>query len=198
MSLIEGKIVWGVTGIFCSGKSTICEELSHKGFKIINVDGVAHKLIDEDEEIKNDIKNLLGDDVYSVEGKALRPKIREKVFQDKKTLEKYNAIIHPRLSDKVREIVANESSSFICIDAALLFKLGLDVLCDEIILVKSKEEVCLERAEAKGFAKDDVLQLLEVHFSLGINDATGVKVLENNDKINHLKEGVETIWKKSQ
>ena len=56
-TLITMKI--GITGIFCSGKTTVAKLFEKKGYKNINADNVGHKLLNK-KEIKNKVIKEFG------------------------------------------------------------------------------------------------------------------------------------------
>jgi dephospho-CoA kinase len=66
-------------------------------------------------------------------------------------LELLNQIVHPEILNKTEQILKEISNKndIIIIDAALLFKIGLDKLCDKIIYVDAPEELRIKRLSEK-------------------------------------------------
>ena len=87
------KII-GLTGGIGSGKSTVRDVFSSKGIPCYDSDLRAKKLMEEDQTLIDQIKNLFGDDIYK-EHQLDRAKLSDLVFTDKSKLKRLNALVHP-------------------------------------------------------------------------------------------------------
>lgn len=131
------KII-GITGNIGSGKTKISYIFKKYGFEVIELDKVAHKFYNE----KNFSKKILkafGKEIIGPDGKIDRTKLRKIVFANNKNLQKLNNLIHPELKNKLKSIIkkskTNKNIKGIVIDAALIYELGIQNLCDKIITV---------------------------------------------------------------
>jgi dephospho-CoA kinase len=115
-----------ITGCYGSGKTTAARYL---GLKIVSADRIGRDAFDEK---KKEIKKLFGT--------ADRKKIREKIFSDRKSLKKFNTIVHPLLIKKLKNEINKNKARNIAIDAALYYDLGLESICDRTILIKRNKE----------------------------------------------------------
>ena len=98
----------------------------------------------EDAELKSQIKALFGDDIY--EGDQLnRRKLADLVFADKSKLESLNAIVHPRVKKDFQSFVNQYDTSYVIKEAAILFETDGAKDCDAIILVTAPEKLRVER-----------------------------------------------------
>ena len=91
---MKQPIIIGITGGIGGGKSTLSDRLSGRGYKIYNSDLRARLLQNEDLELVDAIKKLLGDDVYK-NGELDRPAVAAIVFQNKALLQQLNQLVHP-------------------------------------------------------------------------------------------------------
>ncbi|MCK4796667.1 MAG: dephospho-CoA kinase [Spirochaetes bacterium] len=147
----------GLTGLYCSGKSTIAKILKDKyGFFIIDIDKIGHQALEEkkDEIIKAFGKLILNNN------KIDRKKLGYIVFKKKQKLKLLDSIVHPLMIKRVKEIINNTKEKKICINAALLLEMKLDWLCKIIIITKSSFFNIIKRAKKR----DDysILQVLKI------------------------------------
>ena len=134
----------GLTGGIGSGKSTIAKVFNSLGVPVFNSDLEAKKIIDNDSEVINAIKNEFGE-VY-INGALDSKRIAKIVFNDKKVLNKLNEIVHPKVKDVFDQWVELHKNEKILIkEAAILIEIGAYQELDKIILVIAPEKLRIER-----------------------------------------------------
>ena len=57
---MNGKKIYGLTGMSGAGKTTVCEEFSRSGFDIINCDMIAREVVEKDTPCLDEIKQKFG------------------------------------------------------------------------------------------------------------------------------------------
>jgi len=142
-------MVIGITGPAGSGKSTvskIIKTIYKNKASIIDVDRLGHEVLTY-LFIKEKLKENFGDEIFDDNNNISRSKLGEIVFSNKEKLELLNQIVHPEILKKTEQIVKKISNKndIIIVDAALLFKIGVDKLCDKIIYVDAPEELRIKR-----------------------------------------------------
>lgn len=145
------KII-GLTGLTGAGKSTVAFKLMAYGCYHIDADKVAREVINSDENVKNKLKKQFGDDVINGDGTVNRPILASRAFADEESTEALNAITHPTVTEKIREIIDEKKDlgySGIIIDAIALFESGEDKFCDFTVAVTAPEDIRLERIMAR-------------------------------------------------
>ena len=131
----------GVTGGIACGKSTVSNELSKYGAKIINADKMAHWQLSPGGEIYNAYIRHFGKDILNEEGLINRQKIASIVFNDKEQLDWINETTHPILLKHVRQRLVeyqNLGITLVILDVPLLYEAGWDKECDEVWVVHLK------------------------------------------------------------
>jgi len=142
-------LVIGITGPAGSGKSTvskIIKKICEDKASIIDVDRLGHEVLTYF-FIKEKLKEIFGEEIFDDDNNISRSKLGEIVFSNKEKLELLNQIVHPEILKKTEQILKKISNKndIIMVDAALLFKIGLDKLCDKIIYVDAPEELRIKR-----------------------------------------------------
>jgi transcription termination factor Rho len=158
--------VIGITGEPGSGKSALARQLGGLGAVVLNVDEIGHELI-ETTPVKRALVEEFGDDIISGEGTIDRRALAGKAFATPAATAKLNAIVHPRLSARVRAMV-KRAGNFVIIDAALLHELGLAELCSTTVYVRATRDARLARVAERGW---DEAELARREAALGSADA---------------------------
>ena len=90
----------GVTGIFASGKGTVCSMFEELGAKVIDTDILAREVVNPGEKALGSIVKEFGKDILKSDGTLDRQKLASIVFKDAEKVEKLNSITHPAIFDK--------------------------------------------------------------------------------------------------
>lgn len=194
-------MVIGITGPAGSGKSTVSKlikKILNDKVRIIDVDRVGHEVLTLF-FIKKKLRDVFGEEIIDNEGNISRVKLGNIVFSDKEKLEILNQTVHPTIFKKTREILKKslKKSDIIILDAALLHKIGLDKLCDKIILVESPKQKRIERLiDKRGVPKEKAEKIVNSQNleNLGYYD---FKIF-NEEDINKLYKEVAKIVQKFQ
>lgn len=126
-------MILGLTGGYCSGKSTVATLLREKGWTVIDVDALGHRALAQSIDT---VEMLLGPHVRAAGGGPDRRAIGALVFADPALLAQYEAIVHPVMNRLVAEAIASSTGS-VCLDAAILYRLPAAASCDYIIEVRA-------------------------------------------------------------
>ena len=110
-------MIYGITGIFGSGKSTVALLLSKKGYKHINLDKLGHTILNKQ---KSKVVKEFGKEILT-KNKIDRRKLKDIVFCNPKKLKRLNKIIHPEIIKETKNII-KKSNKKIVIDGALLIE----------------------------------------------------------------------------
>ena len=122
----------GLTGNIASGKSQVEKILEKKGYKVFDLDIVAHNFLENNSEIYNHYKTLD------------RKKIGNIVFSDDNEKKFLENIIHPMLYNFILEEFKKDYDKIV-ISGALLYEAGFDKLFDKIIFIDAPYELRLQR-----------------------------------------------------
>jgi dephospho-CoA kinase len=152
-------MVVGLTGGIGSGKSTVAKLFEVLRVPVYDTDTRAKQTYYKP-EVKEKIISLLGQEVYSHDGKIDPAAISKKVFGDNSLLQKLNAIIHPAVDADFKEFLKNNTGEKLIIkESALLFETGVYKKMDKNILVTSPLELRVKRVQERD--KSDAAHIMK-------------------------------------
>ncbi|MGP6602267.1 dephospho-CoA kinase [Ornithobacterium rhinotracheale] len=138
------KII-GITGGIGSGKSTAAKFIAEAGFPVYNSDQRAKDLYEESPEIKQQLIEWYGEDIYT-KNSLNRKKLAEIIFSNETELKRINALMHPAVAKDFKEWKNIQNSDFVFKEAAILFESGAYKDCDLILTISAPIENRIERA----------------------------------------------------
>lgn len=142
----------GITGGIGSGKSVVSKTLSVLGVPVYDCDSRAKWLQENDADVMQQIKNLLGDDVY--EGQRLnRKKMAAMIFSDAALLTEVEGIVHPAVRNDFNRWCLEQKKDIVALESAILYECGLNNNCiDKVCLVYAPTETRIERVARRDSA----------------------------------------------
>jgi dephospho-CoA kinase len=143
-------LILGLTGGYCTGKSTAAAILKAAGWTVVNVDALGHSAL---EMRSAQVAALVGPAALKPDGSPDRRAIGRVVFSDPAVLGAFEAIVHPVMNALVAEAIGAEAVAAargrVCVDAALLYRLPVAEFCDAIIELRSPLLARLRRARSR-------------------------------------------------
>ncbi|GMR15783.1 MAG: dephospho-CoA kinase [Gammaproteobacteria bacterium] len=192
----------GLTGGIGSGKTSVSDLFENLGIPVIDTDIIAHKLVNNNPEVLQEIVDVFGQDVLSLNGKLNRKKLAQIIFNVKENKQQLENILHPKIHDVVMSQLQVLSSKknppdYAIIVVPLLIEANYDDLVDRILVVITDEKKRIERVQ-----KRDNKSLSEIRSIIG-NQADDEKrlkkaddIIENNSNIRNLGSQVKELHKK--
>ena len=138
----------GITGGIGSGKSMVGKILEALGYPVFYSDDQAKSLSDTDPDIRKDLIQLFGSEVYNQNG-LNRRFLAEKIFGDESHRQRVNQIIHPRVRQAFVEFCNNQTSEIVFNEAAILIETGAHKNFDAMVLVTAPEDVRILRVQQR-------------------------------------------------
>ena len=144
-SITSAKKIIGLTGGIGSGKTTVAKFIEEMGFPVYFSDDRAKNIVNDDEALKNKIKELLGEEAYDENGFYNIKYVSGIVFNDNEMRLQLNALIHPAVKIDFENWVENQNSEFVFKETALLFELKLNESCYKSVLVTADDNIRIKR-----------------------------------------------------
>ena len=123
-------MVIGVAGKTCAGKNVIAKKIEKLGYKHVDVDQLGHIALDTEKE---KLIKTFGLKIQNADGSINRKALGAIVFSNPEEKKKLENIVHPKMIQMVEDIIAEQQN--VVINAAILFEMKLDRLCDIVFWV---------------------------------------------------------------
>ena len=89
----------GITGGIASGKSYVCAQLEQAGHTVFYCDNEAKRIIRTDPEVRRQLSQLVGSDLYDAQGQLVKSKLAAWLCKGKAHAAQVDAIVHPRVAE---------------------------------------------------------------------------------------------------
>ncbi|WKD61085.1 Dephospho-CoA kinase [Corynebacterium ciconiae DSM 44920] len=192
----------GITGGIGSGKSTVTRLLKDKGAFIIDADLIAREIVEPGQPALAELAAEFGEDIIDSSGRLRRAVLAQRAFVDAEHTEQLNAITHPRIAERTRELLgtaAAQGAEVIVHDSALLIEQGLHKSVDITAVVTAPEQVRIERlVNKRGLDEQDARQRIARQLSDEHRARVADVVLDNSGTVEQLQQQVEQLWEQAQ
>ena len=191
MSKIKKKIA--ITGGIGSGKSFVCKLLTQLGEVCYSCDEISKQLW-LDEKYQQALSSLFPS--ATVNGKIVKERLANIVFNDKESLERLNAFSHPQIMSRLFEAMEKCNKSRVFAEVPLLFEGGFEKEFDEVIIVlRNRDKRIQAVAKRDGVAALVVENKIKLQFDYDINlqQLKNYFTIKNNSTVDDLKEEVVKI-----
>lgn len=183
----------GVTGVFASGKGTVCSMFEKLGAENIDTDIIAREIVKQGSPVLKKITDEFGLSILSSDGSLNRPKLAEIVFSDKTKLAKLNNITHPEILRITLE--RSNSNKIYVINVPLLFESGFDKVMDKTILVTASYNQVIKRGIIRdSLTKEDIEKRLQHQISLNEKMKLADYVIDNSNSPENTERQVINLW----
>ncbi len=185
-----------LTGGIGSGKSAVARLLAEHGATVVDADKVAREIVEPGQPALEEIVKQFGREALHPDGTLNRPLLAEIVFKDRAQLERLNAITHPRIRERTRELMdAVPPGSVLVYDMPLLVEQGLTSGWDLVVVVDAPDEVRVERlVEHRGLAADDARARMAAQATREARNAAADLVIDNSGDLMALRVQVDALW----
>jgi dephospho-CoA kinase len=145
-------IAVAITGGIGAGKSEALAAFARHGAAVISSDDIVHRLLKEDEHVREALRGRFGDAVFDEDGELDRSAIAEIVFADREALDWLEGLLHPRvvaeyLSWRERQGELDDPPRVTATEVPLLYEVAGQDRFDTVVVVTAPAEVRNARSE---------------------------------------------------
>lgn len=155
----------GITGPIGAGKSYISKLFNQNyGIPVFDSDSVSKQLLLENEFVKSKMINLIGSELYNIDGSLNSKYIADIIFNDSEKKEIIFDIIRGPLIARMYQdyytykYMQPNRPPFMLIESVIMIQEKAFYLMDEIILVNASYKTRMERVIKRGMKEDDFIR----------------------------------------
>lgn len=185
----------GVTGIFASGKGTVCGMFEELGARVIDTDIIARDIVEPGTEGLRRLVEEFGPGILADDGSLDRRGFANTVFKDPERVRRLNEITHPLILQRASEIFHSDPQAVFMVNTPLLFESGFDRFMDLNIVVTANTDQALERGALRdNITKDEIRDRLNNQISLNEKIKKADYVIDNSGGLENTRRQVVEIW----
>ena len=186
----------GLTGGVASGKSTVSAILEELGAVVIDADRLAREVVAPGTEGLRRVVEEFGPDLLTAEGELDRPALGAIVFADEDARKRLEAIVHPLVRLRGRELeAAVPEGALVVHDIPLLAETGQGDAFDAVIVVDAPVETQVERMTSlRGWSAEEARARVAAQASREQRRAVASYVIENTGTLEDLRDRVTEVF----
>lgn len=181
-------------GNIASGKSTVQEIIQKQGYKVLDTDDVAHRLLTINN--KKLYENFKDYDVFK-NGEFSRQKVARLIFNDEIEKNKIESIMHPQIENEINIFFNTYSGEkLLFVGIPLLFEAKMEKLFDKIIFIYADDDIRLKRLlKRNNYTLDHAKARISCQMPQKDKAGKSDFVINNNSSLENLKTAVLEVLK---
>jgi dephospho-CoA kinase len=186
----------GLTGGIGAGKSEVSRRLASYGAMVIDADAMAREVVAPGTAGLAEVASAFGPDVVRGDGTLDRARLAELVFADEGLRRRLNAIVHPRIRERMAELERQAGDVPVIVhDVPLLAENRLAGSYDLVVVVDVPARVQLERlARERGMPRAQAEARMHAQASREDRLAVADIVVDNSGSLAELDREVGDLW----
>lgn len=192
----RNKIILGLTGSIATGKTTVSNIISKKGYTVIDADEISRHITKKDNIGYVEIIKVFGKELLDRKKEIDRKKLGDIIFNDSAQREKLNSILHPIVIDEIKRMIKESDENVIFVDIPLLFEIRdkleqESLIFDEVILVATDIEIQIKRLMSRDkISYNDALAKISSQISIEEKRKMADIIIDNNGSEEELYQNV--------
>jgi dephospho-CoA kinase len=185
----------GLTGGIGAGKSEVSRRLARHGAVILDADVIAREVVAPGTPGLAQVVAAFGEGVLRPGGSLDRERLGEIVFADPASREKLNAIVHPLVRERMRQLEEAAGDAAIVVqDIPLLAENGLAGLFDVVVVVDVPPQVQVERLTGRGMSRPQAEARMRAQATREQRLAIATLVVDNSGTLADLDRRAGELW----
>ncbi|HET6725389.1 MAG TPA: dephospho-CoA kinase [Gammaproteobacteria bacterium] len=181
----------GLTGGIACGKSAAAAEFARLGVPIVDADEASRDITAPGSPVLPELAALVPREPLIVNKALDRKRLRQLMFADPTLRQRIEAILHPRIIEKMRADIAAMNGDYVIVAIPLLTEAGVSDLVDRVLVLDCPEAVQIERLMRRdGETKESARRILEAQATREERLALADDVIDNSGALNELRAAV--------
>ncbi len=193
---MAGLLRVGLTGGIGAGKSEVSRRLAAQGAVVIDADAIAHEVVGPGTGGLAEVVAAFGNDVLDPGGQLDRARLGDLVFADPQLRSKLNAIVHPLVAARMRELEDTAPAGSIVVhDVPLIAENNLAGSYDLVVVVDVPPRIQLDRLiRHRGLSRDQAKARIAAQAAREQRLAIASIVVDNSGSLAELDRQVGELW----
>jgi dephospho-CoA kinase len=186
----------GLTGGIGAGKSEVSRRLAAQGAIVIDADLIAREVVAPGTDGLAEVVAAFGPGILAADGSLDRAKLGDLVFADPDKLARLNAIVHPRVGARMRELEDRAGPGAIVVhDVPLIAENNLADGYDLVVVVDVPPRIQLDRlVRQRGMSREQARARIAAQASREQRLAIAGMVVDNSGSLAELDRQVGDLW----
>ena len=138
-----------LTGGIASGKTLVSDEFAKLNVSIIDMDVIAHEVVEPGQPALREIENTFGPGIIDTNGRLKRSELRALIFSDPESRKKLESILHPVIRRRAGEAIAKVASAYCILVIPLLTDRSVYPNVDRVLVIDVEPETQINRLMAR-------------------------------------------------
>ncbi|MED4727568.1 dephospho-CoA kinase [Aneurinibacillus migulanus] len=190
-------MIIGLTGGIACGKSTVSRMLAERDARIIDADIIAREVVRPGEEAWSLVVERFGRDILLANDELDRVKLGSLVFSDEQARLDLNAIVHPAVRGRMRQLTKEaqeEGIGLIVLDIPLLYESKLEYMVEKVVVVYCTVNQQLERLmKRNGFDEEEAQRRIASQMSIEDKRLRADYVIDNSGTLTETEQQVDEL-----
>jgi dephospho-CoA kinase len=191
-------MIIGLTGGIATGKSESAKYLQELGAYCIDADLISKELTQKGLPAFHSLVKEFGENILLSDGSLDRKKLGNIIFSNKKSKSKVEEILHTHIIYHINKIVLKKKNEYniVIINAPLLFEVGLDRLCDKVIVVWAPHKIEIARLVIRDNLNiQEAKKRIQSQMPIGKKMELADFVVDNSGTKQKLKRNITSLYK---
>jgi dephospho-CoA kinase len=148
-----------ITGGIGAGKSEALKAFAHHGAAVVSSDEIVHRLLQEDPDVRDALRERFGDGVFTNTGDVDRQIVADIVFRDREELAWLEAMLHPRvvreyLGWREEQAAKPHPPALTVTEVPLLYEVGGETRFDRVVAITADPGLRAARTRVRVDGRD--------------------------------------------
>jgi len=175
-----------LTGGIATGKSTAIHMFKNLGFEVIDADGVAHQILDEQSD---QIASLFGHSMI-VDGQVDRKALGRIVFSDPKKKKELELLLHPLIFEEITRLSEelDQQQKIYFVDIPLFFETKRYPI-ERVVVVYVPKAMQLKRLmQRDGSSQEEAMKRIDAQMDIEQKRQKATYIIDNTTTLESLQE----------
>jgi dephospho-CoA kinase len=184
----------GLTGGIGSGKSAVARIFKQLEVPVFDTDVIARELVEPGQPALDEIIRTFGKTVVLGDGQLNRQELKTLIFNDDGAREQLEAILHPRIREKLFTLFDQCDAPYCVAVIPLLVEHNWHKIVDRVLVVDADQTTQLKRVQQRDqLPPETIKQIMTAQATRGERLAVADDVITNNGDLDQLGAEVQKL-----